>query len=153
MFSDSYSSVSTSYTLDPLKQAQQAALAVNKIIGKFSIFENTLSPSTAGHFACFSESTESEIKTSQPTLQEVKPVELTENQKQILGMTSTEDPSASLEQQVELTLKGKEQRLLLMQKLMQRKTESKVIVLRNMVCVEDVDEYLESEITGKDQLR
>jgi hypothetical protein len=43
-------------------------------------------------------------------------------------MTSTDDPSASLEQQVELTLKGKEQRLLLMQKLMQRKTESKVIV-------------------------
>ena len=76
-------------------------------------------------------------------------IELTENQKQILGMTSADDPSASLEQQVDITLKNKEQRLLLMQKLMQRKQESKVLILRNMVGPEDVDEDLESEITGK----
>lgn len=76
-------------------------------------------------------------------------IELTENQKQILGMTSADDPSASLGQQEDITLKNKEQRLLLMQKLMQRKQESKVLILRNMVGPEDVDEDLESEITGK----
>lgn len=54
-------------------------------------------------------------------------IELTENQKKILGMTSADDPTASLEQQLDITLKGKEQRLMLMQKLMRRKPESKVI--------------------------
>jgi len=73
--------------------------------------------------------------------------ELTENQKTLLGMTSADDPTASLEQQVELTLRGKEQRYMLMQKLMARKPESKVIILRNMVGPEDVDEDLENEIT------
>jgi half-pint family poly-U binding splicing factor len=73
---------------------------------------------------------------------------LTENQKKILGMTRDDDPSASLEHQVDITLKGKEQRLVLMQKLMQRKQESKILILRNMVGVEDVDEELESEISG-----
>jgi poly(U)-binding-splicing factor PUF60 len=76
-------------------------------------------------------------------------VNLTENQKKLLGMTSADDPSASLEQQVELTLKGKEQRLILMEKLMRRKQDSRVIVLKNMVGPEDVDDDLEVEITGK----
>jgi hypothetical protein len=75
-------------------------------------------------------------------------IELTENQKKLLGMTSLDDPSASLEQQVDITLKGKDQRIILMQKLMQRKLESKIIVLRNMVDANDVDSELESEITG-----
>ena len=75
-------------------------------------------------------------------------IELTENQKKLLGMTSNDDPSASLEQQVEMTLKGKEQRLLLMRKLMQRKAESMILILRNMVGPEDVDDDLEIEITG-----
>ena len=77
-----------------------------------------------------------------------KSIELTENQKKLLGMTSADDPSASLEQQVDITLKGKEQRLLLMQKLMQRKHESSILILRNMVGPDDVDSELENEITG-----
>lgn len=76
-------------------------------------------------------------------------VELTENQKKLLGMTSADDPSASLEQQVDITLKGKEQRMMLMQKLMQRKQASTILVLRNMVGPEDVDEDLEIEITDE----
>ncbi len=43
-------------------------------------------------------------------------------------MTSADDPTASLEQQVDITLKGKEQRLMLMQKLMRRKPDSRVII-------------------------
>jgi len=82
------------------------------------------------------------------TQSNTKSIELTENQKKLLGMTSNDDPSASLEQQVEMTLKGKEQRMLLMQKLMSRKSETNVLILRNMVGPDDVDDELENEITG-----
>lgn len=79
----------------------------------------------------------------------MRSIELTENQKQLLGMTSIDDPSASLDQQVEMTLKSKEQRLLLMRKLMQRKPESTILILRNMVGPEDLDDELETEITDE----
>lgn len=76
-------------------------------------------------------------------------INLTENQKKLLGLTGGDDPTVTLEQQVELTLKGKEQRLILMKKLMSRQPESRVVVLKNMVGPEDVDDDLETEITGK----
>ena len=44
---------------------------------------------------------------------------------------------------------GREQRHLLMQKLNQRRLDSRVCVLRNMVGPKDVDDDLQQEITGK----
>ena len=43
---------------------------------------------------------------------------------------------------------GREQRHLLMQKLNQRRLDSRVCVLKNMVGAEDVDDSLQQEITG-----
>ena len=52
----------------------------------------------------------------------------------------------SLSAQEEISISGGGARQRLMQKLM-RETRSRVIVLRNMVTVEEIDEYLEDEIT------
>jgi hypothetical protein len=43
---------------------------------------------------------------------------------------------------------GREQRHLLMQKLNQRRLDSRICVLRNMVGPEEVDDDLQQEITG-----
>lgn len=51
----------------------------------------------------------------------------------------------TLQQQENMSIKGQSARHLVMQKLM-RKTESRVVVLRNMVGVEDVDDSLQEEI-------
>ncbi|XP_076043066.1 poly(U)-binding-splicing factor hfp isoform X4 [Oratosquilla oratoria] len=52
----------------------------------------------------------------------------------------------TLHQQETMSIKGQSARHLVMQKLM-RKTESCVVILRNMVGTEDVDELLQEEIT------
>ena len=54
--------------------------------------------------------------------------------------------STSLSAQEEISISGGGARQRLMQKLM-RETRSRTIVLRNMVTVDEIDEYLEDEIT------
>lgn len=56
-----------------------------------------------------------------------------------------EENESSLQQQESMSIKGQNARHLVMQKLM-RNQESKVIVLRNMVGPDDVDESLQEEI-------
>ena len=75
--------------------------------------------------------------------------EKNDNQKASLPLISSDDTGATLSQQEELSVRGREQRHLLMQKLNQRLMESRVCILRNMVGADEVDEDLEKEITGK----
>ena len=118
-------------------------------VNSFQEMAAQLSPGGAKTLALSASSTVVQTETSSAALPQSDQHELTENQKKLLGMTSADDPTASLEQQIEVTLRSKEQRLILMQKLMKRKQESKVIILRNMVGPDDVDEDLENEITDE----
>ena len=56
-----------------------------------------------------------------------------------------QEPS-TLHQQENMSIKGQEARHLVMQKLMRSQNESVVVVLKNMVGSEDVDEDLQEEI-------
>ncbi|XP_039282562.1 poly(U)-binding-splicing factor half pint isoform X2 [Nilaparvata lugens] len=56
-----------------------------------------------------------------------------------------ESEPQTLQQQENMSIKGQSARHLVMQKLM-RKVESRVVILRNMVAPEDVDESLQEEI-------
>lgn len=64
-----------------------------------------------------------------------------ELQKKLLEETEPQ----TLQQQENMSIKGQSARHLVMQKLM-RKVESRVVILRNMVSPEDVDESLQEEI-------
>ncbi|XP_055938392.1 poly(U)-binding-splicing factor half pint-like isoform X2 [Argiope bruennichi] len=59
-----------------------------------------------------------------------------------------EQEPQTLQQQENMMIKGTNARHILMQKLM-RRNESSVIILRNMVGVEDLDDDLESEVTDE----
>ncbi|XP_046912138.1 poly(U)-binding-splicing factor hfp isoform X2 [Dermatophagoides farinae] len=59
-----------------------------------------------------------------------------------------EEEPQTLQQQENVVIKGSNARQVLMHKLM-RKNESRVIVLRNMVAHEDIDDQLESEVTDE----
>lgn len=54
---------------------------------------------------------------------------------------------ATLQQQENMSIKGQSARHLVMQKLMRTQSESVVIVLRNMVTPDEVDEELQEEIS------
>lgn len=58
------------------------------------------------------------------------------------------DELQSLQQQENMSIKGASARQMLMQKLM-RKIESRVVVLKNMVTKDDIDDELESEVTDE----
>jgi poly(U)-binding-splicing factor PUF60 len=55
----------------------------------------------------------------------------------------------SRDRSIDFLLLGREQRHLLMQKLNQRRLDSRVCVLKNMVGPEDVDDDLQQDVTGE----
>lgn len=63
-------------------------------------------------------------------------------------LENTVDELQSLQQQENMSIKGANARQMLMQKLM-RKIESRVVVLKNMVTVDDIDDDLEAEVTDE----
>ncbi|UJR25434.1 hypothetical protein I4U23_006781 [Adineta vaga] len=82
-----------------------------------------------------------------PTNQSSTKSESKDIQKSSSDLKNSDDVSSTLSQQEELSVKGREQRHLLMQKLNKRRLDSHVCVLRNMVVAEEIDDDLQQEIT------
>lgn len=78
---------------------------------------------------------------SSPTLQHGQ-----SHQEELAKKLMEDNEPQTLQQQETMSIKGQSARHLVMQKLM-RKSDSNVIILRNMVGTEDVDEMLQEEIT------
>eukprot|EP00102_Acyrthosiphon_pisum_P020270 XP_016657480.1 PREDICTED: poly(U)-binding-splicing factor half pint-like [Acyrthosiphon pisum] len=68
-----------------------------------------------------------------------------DQQKELQKKVLEETEPQTLQQQENMSIKEQSARLLVMQKLI-RKTESKVVILKNMLGVEDVDDNLQEEI-------
>lgn len=68
------------------------------------------------------------------------------HQEELAKKLMEDNEPQTLQQQETMSIKGQSARHLVMQKLM-RKSDSNVIILRNMVGTEDVDEMLQEEIT------
>ncbi|GFW35552.1 poly(U)-binding-splicing factor half pint [Trichonephila clavipes] len=84
------------------------------------------------------------VTTSEVTVNDAQKQKIEELEKKL----AEEQEPQTLQQQENMMIKGTNARHILMQKLM-RRTESSVIILRNMVGVEDLDDDLESEVTDE----
>lgn len=85
-------------------------------------------------------SSDAPIQNSLTTTEELVKQKQEELQKKLM-----EEGEPTLQQQESMSIKGQNARHLVMQRLM-RRSESKVVILRNMVGPEDVDESLQEEI-------
>ncbi|XP_076367734.1 poly(U)-binding-splicing factor PUF60-like isoform X3 [Tachypleus tridentatus] len=83
-----------------------------------------------------------------PAVSAVATTETEQKQEELAKKIAEEQEPQTLQQQENMVLKGSNARHILMQKLMKRQ-ESLVVVLRNMVGVEDLDDELESEVTDE----
>jgi len=66
--------------------------------------------------------------------------------RKVIEVMAVENEPQTLRQQENMSIKGQNARHLVMQKLM-RKTESSVLILKNMVTIDDVDEDLQTDVT------
>ncbi|XP_077499609.1 poly(U)-binding-splicing factor hfp isoform X14 [Amblyomma americanum] len=84
----------------------------------------------------------------QPVVSQAPATEAPKEEDDLAKKIAEELEPQTLQQQENMMIKGSNARHMLMRKLM-RRTESCVVVLRNMVGVEDLDDELESEVTDE----